>query len=105
MDNLGVDSRPSSLNILKVFYRNITRLDEYLKQNVSESRFGRITAASQENEGLKTLLHTALVCVNPNYLMDGDDEMDREISILSIGDHATQSEVRCFTWSSLTARL
>lgn len=105
MDNLGVDSRPSSLNILKTFYQNVTRLDEYLKQNVSESRFTRITAAAQENDGLKNLLHTALVCVNPNYLMDEDDEVDREISILSVGDHATQSEVRCPAWSLLTVRL
>lgn len=105
MDNLGVDSRPSSLNILKTFYQNVARLDDYLKRNVSESRLGRITFASQENEGLKNLLHTTLVCVNPNYLVDEDDEMDREISVLSVGDHTTQSEVRCPTWSTLTARL
>jgi hypothetical protein len=93
-ETLGIDSKPSSLNILKKFYRRVTRLDEYLRENVSDSRFARITAASQQNAELMKLLNTSLVCFNPKFLDDDDNEMDNEISILSVGEHVTQSEVQ-----------
>jgi hypothetical protein len=97
METLGVESNPSSLNILKRFYTRVIRLDEYLLRNVSESRFEIITTAAQKNEEMKTLLQTALVCINPRFhVTDEDDPFIDEISILSVGEHATQSEVNFF---------
>jgi len=94
METLGIELKPSSLNILKRFYTRVIPLDEYLRRNVSESRFERITSAANENNGMKTLLQTALVCVNPRiHITDEEDPFMDEISILSVGEHATQSEV------------
>src|SRR5438876_11860965 len=94
MESLGIDSKPSSSNILRKFYTKVIRLNDYIQQNVSSNRFERITAAAQENNVMKTLLHTALVCINPkfNFLDDEDSSLD-EISILSVGEHAAQNEV------------
>jgi len=105
MDNAKMESRPSSLNILRKFFIRVTRLDEYIKGQVSENRYARLLSRAQEHEGMKKLIQTAYVCLNPKLqIMDDDDGLD-DPSVLSIGDHATQTEVNP-PWSSFVyARL
>jgi len=87
-----MDSRPSSLNILKKFFIRVTRLDEYIRGQVSENRYARLLSVAQEHEGMKNLIQTAYVCLNPKLqIMDDDDGLD-DLSVLSIGEHATQTE-------------
>ena len=94
MDTLFLDTKPSTSNILKTFYTEVTRLSDYLNHTVSSTRFARINIASHENEELNKLLNTSLVCLNPKYITNEDDEeMERDVSILSMGGYATQSEV------------
>jgi hypothetical protein len=93
MDILTRGSRPSSFNILKKFYLSVTSLDQYLKTTVSENRYARIVSAAREHETMKKLIETAYVCVNPDLHIVEDDDGHRDISILSTGDSATQSEV------------
>lgn len=94
MDPLKVESRPSTLNILRKFYTKVTRLDEHIKDTVSENRCAKVLRVAKEHEAMKKLIETAYVCVNPkiNIIQDDDDGLD-DPSVLSIGDHATQSEV------------
>lgn len=100
METLGIDLKPSSLNILRRFYTRVIPLGEYLRGNVSENRFERITTAATENQSIKTLLQTALVCVNPRiHITDEEDAFMNEISILSVGEHATQSEVNLYSFN------
>lgn len=100
MATLGIDLKPSSLNILRRFYTRVIPLGEYLRGNVSSSRFERITAAATENQGMKTLLQTTIVCVNPRiHITDEEDVFMDEISILSVGEHATQSEVNLYAFN------
>jgi hypothetical protein len=89
-----MDSRPSSLNILRKFFLRVTRLDEYIKAQVSENRYARLLSMAEEHEGMKKLIQTAYVCFNPKLqIMEEDDGLD-DPSVLSIGDHATQTEVK-----------
>jgi hypothetical protein len=99
METLGINSKPSSLNILRRFYTRVIPLHDYLQRNVSKNRFERITTAAKVNEGMNTLVQTALVCVNPRiHITDEEDVFMNEISILSVGEHATQSEVNLFAF-------
>ena len=100
METLGIESKPSSLNILKRFYTRVIPLEEYLRRNVSENRFEKITSAAKENKRMKTLIQTTLVCVNPRiHITDETDPFMDEISILTVGEHATQSEVNIFAFN------
>ena len=91
--NLKMDSRPSSLNILRKFYIRVTRLDEYVKGQVSENRYARLLSTAQEHDAMKKLIQTAYVCLNPKLQILDDDDGLGGPSVLSIGDHATQNEV------------
>jgi hypothetical protein len=96
MDGLKVESRPSTLNILRKFYTRVTRLDQYIRDKVSENRYAKVLRVANEHNGMSKLIETAYVCVNPKiHLIQDDDDDDglNDPSVLSIGDHATQSEV------------
>ena len=71
----------------------VLRMDEYIKDKVSEARHAKLLRASRENDDLKRLVEGTYVCVNPKlHLVEEDDGLDYP-SILSSGDGATQSEV------------
>lgn len=90
-----MDSRPSSLNILRKFYLRVTRLDDYIKGQVSDSRYARLLSLAQEHDGMKKLIQTAYVCLNPKLqIMDDEDDDFCDRSVLSNGDHVTQTEVK-----------
>jgi len=100
-----MDSKPSSLNILRKFYLRVTRLDEYIKGKVSDTRYARLVSVAQEHDAMKKLIQTAYVCFNPKLqIMDDDDNDFVDRSVLSIGDHATQTEVNRLTLTIVYAR-
>jgi hypothetical protein len=88
-------SKPSTSNILKRFYTKVISLEEHLQQTVSTTRFHRISDASRMNETIRKLIGTTLVCTTPkpSFHLEDDDDIGEHTSHLSIGDHATQSEV------------
>lgn len=93
MTGITVDTKPSSLNILKKFYVKVVQLEHYIKENVSENRFAKIRSTSQEHEAMRKLIETTYVCINPQfYMIDEGDSLDGP-SLLSIGEHASQTEV------------
>jgi hypothetical protein len=101
MTGAAIETKPSSLNILKNFYVRVLPLEEYIKENVSENRFAKVRHASHEHEAMCKLIETAYVCINPQFhMIDDGDGLDGP-SILSIGEHATQTEVE-FSKSLLT---
>ena len=105
MDGVKVDSRPSTLNILRKFYTRVTRLDEYIKDKVSENRYAKVLRVAREHDGMRKLIETAYVCVNPKiHIIQDDDDCDglNDLLELSIGDHATQSEVLLVSGALLT---
>jgi hypothetical protein len=93
MDSLDTVSRPSSLGILKKYYSQVLQLDEYTKQNVSEGRFAKVLRVAGEHFGMKSLIETAYVCVNPNIFIDDDDDGLDDPSILSTGENVSHGEV------------
>jgi len=96
MEANNVDSRPTVLNILKKHYLRVRLLKDYLKERVSSGRYAKLQRVATENEAMRKLIETAYVCVNPKFHLLDDDEDISERSILSIGDHATQTEVIAF---------
>jgi len=92
----SVDSRPTSLNILKKHYLKVRLLKDYLKERVSSRRYAKVERVAVENEGMRKLIETAYVCANPTFHILDDDGDISERSILTIGDHATQTEVIVF---------
>ena len=97
MDGLETEHKPSANNILKKFYRKVVRLDEHIREKVSENRYTRILAAAREHEAMKKLIEMAYVCMNPRIHLEEDEDELADISTLSIGDNATQSEVGATT--------
>ena len=93
MENVAVDSRPSSLNILKKHYIKVIRLDEYIKETVSAARYAKVLGGAREHEGMRKLVETAYVCMNPKLYMVEDDDEFNDPSILSLSGHVTQAEV------------
>ena len=94
MDALSdLDSRPSTINILKRFYTKAITLEEHLQQTVSTTRFNRIANATRKSESIRKLITSTLVCSNKMSLDDEDDDVGEHTSLLSNGDHDTQSEV------------
>jgi hypothetical protein len=92
MEDLKVETKPTSFNILKRHYIKVVKLHDYIKQTVSERRNTRIEKAATDNESLKTLLSATYVCMNPQHHLEDDDDMN-EISILSNGEYSTQADV------------
>lgn len=94
---MTVDSRPSTLNILRRFYTRVNRLDEYIKSKVSEKRYAKVLLVATDHDGMRKLIESAYVCQNPKISIIHDDDNDEDgldhSSVLSIGDHVTQSEV------------
>lgn len=95
-----VESRPSTLNILRKFYTRVNRLDDYIRCKVSENRYAKVIGEAKDHDGMRMLIDTAYVCQNPKIRIiqndnDSDDDYDGldYSSVLSIGDHVTQSEV------------
>lgn len=84
------------MNILKRHYVRVLRLDAYIQRKVSQNRYAKVLRAAQEHDGLKRLLATALVCINPKLDVAEDYEGLDGHSILSIGPYVTQSEVHMF---------
>jgi len=94
MDALGdLDSRPSTINILKRFYTKPITLEEHLQQTVSTTRFNRIANAIRKTETIRKLVTTTLVCSNKISFDEEDDDVGEHTSLLLNGDHAAQSEV------------
>jgi hypothetical protein len=87
--------KPSTTNTLKKFYTKVISLEEHLQQTVSTTRFHRVSDASRKNETIRKLIATTLVCTTPkpSFHLEDDDDVCEHTSHLSIGDHATQSEV------------
>ena len=94
MGGLDAGSRPSSLGILRKYYFNVVQLNEHIKKNVSENRFAKVLRVAGENEGMKRLIETAYVCVNPKLFADDDDDGLDDPSIVSTGESMSQSEVQ-----------
>jgi hypothetical protein len=93
MGDFKGETQPSSLNILRKYYVKVLRMDEFIKGNVSEKRFSRVQRVAQEHQGFRHLIETAQVCENPKpRFFEEDDGLD-DLSILSVGEHATQTEV------------
>ena len=93
MQTSNVDSRPTALNILKKHYIKVRILNDYLKESVSSGRYAKLQRVASENDAMRKLIETIYVCVNPKFHIMDDDADVSERSILSIGDHATQTEV------------
>jgi hypothetical protein len=71
----------------------VLRMDEYIKEKVSETRYVKLRGASRESDELRKLIEGSYVCANPKlHLVEENDGLDFP-SILSIGDTATQAEV------------
>src|SRR5579871_1396509 len=98
----AMDCRPSTFNILKRHYIKVLKLNEYIKEKVSEARYAKLLNASRENNELKQLLEATYVCVNPKLHLDEEDDGLDYPSILSTGDNATQPEVDSLSGISLT---
>jgi hypothetical protein len=88
-------SKPSTSKILKRFYTKVISLEEHLQQTVSTTRFHRMSDASRKIEEIRKLIATTLVCSTPkpSFHLEDDNDVGEHTSHLSIGDHATQSEV------------
>ena len=96
MSDVKVGTQPSSLNILRRYYVKVLRMDEYLEENVSDNRFSRIQRVAQEHAGMKQLIETAYVCENPTFRFFEEEDELQDVSTLSVGQNATQTEVRSF---------
>jgi hypothetical protein len=71
-------------------------MDEYFKETVSNNRFSKIQRVAQEHTGMKQLIETAYVCENPTFRMFEEVDELQDVSTLSVGDNATQTEVYLF---------
>jgi len=89
-----MDSKPSSLNILKKYYVKVLKMEEYIRESFSNNRYAKVLNTSRGHDGMTKLLQTAYVCFNPRLDIEDEDGLDYT-SILSPGKNTTQAEA-CF---------